>query len=211
MQMEKRDNLSVRRLLKQEIPAAMYLYSQFRRDGAWAAACLDRVFEEGEVWGGFLQEHLAVCGALCPANADNSQSRALHAAAPDASWQILPLAVLDAAAVAPFLRMLCARCTQLDPQAPWTAAVPVKTGECLLPGYLDAGFSIRLVRPLDHLRPHYLLKKREDRPVRCELCSFQVRDTYAVSRALEEGFSGDRIFWQQDVRWLELCRALDEN
>ena len=41
---------------------------------------------------------------------------------------------LDAAAVAPFLRMLCARCTQLDPQAPWTAAVPVKTGECLLPG-----------------------------------------------------------------------------
>lgn len=207
MRIEKKDNLSVRRLHPHEIPAALFVYSRFGRDGAWAAACLEDLCSQGEVWGGFRDGRMLVCGALCPADAANVQSRALQTAFPQAAWHMLPVASLDASAVKAFLRLLEGRMAQLAGTAHWTAILPVKTGECLLPGYLDAGLEVHLVRPLEQLRPHYLLRKTFGRPDLCEVRAFPVRDTYAVSKALENGFAGDKVFWRQDVRWLELYRA----
>ncbi|WP_367924422.1 hypothetical protein [uncultured Ruthenibacterium sp.] len=212
MQMEKTDNLSVRRLKRHEIPAALFLYSRFGRDGAFAAACLDAICKQGEVWGGFTQGLLKVCGAFCPASSDNPQSEALRKVYPDVRWHLMAVASLDSGIVESFLKVLQARCAQVEPDTgAWTAVVPVKTGESLLPGYMAAGFEAHLVRPLYQLRPHYLLRKTAGRPPVCEVREMPARDTYPVSRALEDGFAADRIFWRQDIRWLELYRPRGES
>ena len=205
MQSKKEDNLSIRRLKPREIPAALFVYSRFGRDGVWAAACLEQLLVRGEVWGGFREGILVICGALCPSEDGNFQSRALAAACP-ARWQMMPVAALDGSAVAPFLNVLGARCVQLAPEEMWTAAIPVKSGESLLPGYLAAGYELCLVRPLYELRPHYLARRGTKRPAHCETCTFPARDCYQVSKALENGFVADKIFWREDMRWLELYR-----
>lgn len=197
---------TVRRLVLMDLAAICALYGACGRDAAWGTReTLAALFGEGEWWGGFLGGELAVCCACVPARAATPQAAALRGAlAParlPARFLLPPAATPEGCALAAsFLALLGVRlwppCTA--PEKRLAAAVPVKTGNLMLNGFLEAGFSLFLMRPLAALRPHYLLtppglrqlvpKTPEGGTVR--RVHIPLADTLAVSRLLEQGFRG---------------------
>lgn len=184
-------DLHTQQLTRADMPSICALYEHAGRDGAWctAEACA-AVFDSGCWQGVFLDGALRLCLACVSADAPLGQARALRAAHPPAALPsrfLLPPALCggcrDSAAA-----LVAAALGAAEPDGA-LACVPVRTGTALLDGFLRAGFAAVCVRPLERLRPHYLLLPRGSLPRRAaHTVRLPLADTLAVSRLLEQGF-----------------------
>lgn len=191
---DKEARLGMRRLTPEDAARAAALYRAAGRDSGWmsecgaAAACTD-----GAMYGGFSGDgRMTLCGGLCR----RKDFPALYAAVRKTRLASGDDAVLLPPAgrvLAPFLQLLLARASEAGGQV-WLP-VPVKTGGGALPACFAAGFSLRAIRPLDELRPHYLFTCSDGPMKSARECDIMipVSDTLTLSRLLECGMRGEGV------------------
>ncbi len=195
---QKEEGLQFRRLLPEDAAAVRALYAQDGRDGAWyGAETLTELWETGEWQGAFVENALCFCAARVAADSPLKQAeRIRNAHAPGASPEalVLPPAFhhekgLSERVIAPVLRALCTRAHGTGVSR-LLAATPVKGGAALLAGCCAAGFAAVCARPLESLRPHYLLRPRGECSLRKDASPvyLPLADTLNISRLLERGW-----------------------
>ncbi len=194
----------VRALTQQQLGQAVELYRALGRDGAWALdeeACpLPVLAGGGQVWGAFAEDGTpgAVC-AVVSAGSALPQARAMAAglrglAAPGRPFPgravALPAAWRPGPAGEKALRALAAA---LAGHGLWGALAvkPVLAGPQPLAAALAGGLTLRRIRPLCSLRPHYLLGPAAGPgTLDGHRIILMYEDTRALGRLLEDGWQG---------------------
>ncbi len=190
---------TVRRLVLMDLDSILALFHSCGRDFSWCTReTAVSLFSAGDFWGGFLGDKLVICCACVSPDAApapiQTMQNSLCGLLPSQRL-LLPAAFTRAgcAFAAPFFSQLC-RCALTDPRTKrplhTAAAVPVKTGTPVLSGLFDAGFAAVRMRPLDALRPHYLLEfpRTAFHGARPLCLHVPVSDSYTICRLLETGW-----------------------
>lgn len=201
-------DFTVRKIRRREAQSIRALYMAMGRDGDWAASMsADALFCSGEWWGLYDEQGvLLMCIARSAAQSDMAQAVCINTAHqgidlprqtnPQVYWLPPAFAQQAQAAAGAFVRALA----QYE-QTPVLAALAVKSGTSLLSAYFSAGMVLWSMRPLQALRPHYLwVLTAPPAGVSCGLIG--AHDTFALSRALEQGQAGTGIWCVAGEQWI---------
>lgn len=180
-----------RRLTSRDVPEALALYRAAGRDGAWADEdSLARACTAGQLYGVF-SGGLHLCGGVyrAPLFPDLRAAVDKTLLVPRGCRLLLPPAGTSVRGAESFLELLLARAAG---ERPVWLPVPVRTGTPLLRACFGAGFTLRAIRPLHRLRPHYFFEScgGEVKMLPEYSIMIPVSDTLTLSRLLENGMRG---------------------
>lgn len=199
---------TVRRLTRGDTAAIKAMYALLGADGAWVLReSVQNLFVKGEIWGLFYGITLRACCVIADAAAPICMVRMTVSTnlISTNSAILLPCAGnFEGLPVTRFLHALALRLERRGDGEQCTALLPVRTGGKLIASYFEAGYHLCGIRPLDHLRPHYIFRAKSVKKYVQPCIIVPISDTFTLSQRLAHGYFGTELQTKEGVDFVVL-------